>query len=62
MLVLSRRKDDATEIYTPTGVTIKLVIVDVIQEGPNRYCVKLGIDAPYEYNIVRDNAKVRVPK
>lgn len=53
MLVLTRYPNESIDI----GDNIKIRIVSV--EGER---VRIGIDAPKDVNIIRDNAKVRHPK
>lgn len=53
MLVLTRYPNECISI----GENITVKIVDV--QGDK---VRIGIDAPKDVNIIRDNAKVRHPK
>ena len=56
MLVLSRKQGEAIYIRGPDLAPIKVIVVGIDHNG-----VRLGIDAPREYLIVRDNAKAREP-
>lgn len=53
MLVLKRRIDESITI----GKDIRVVVVGVLDGS-----VTLGIEAPKDIKIVRDNAKVRKPR
>mgnify|MGYP007100161034 CR=1 FL=1 len=48
MLALTRRKDEAIVIYTPTGETIEIGIADV---GGGK--VRIGVEAPPDFQIIR---------
>lgn len=50
MLLLRRRAEEAIVITTPTGDTIRLLVLGI---EAHRY-VDLGLEAPREYNIVRE--------
>ena len=54
MLVLSRRRDEAIVIRNRFGTEIRLVVVDI--RGSK---VRLGIDAPPEVSIVREEISPR---
>ena len=52
MLVLSRRRDEAIVIRNRFGVEIRVLVVDV---RGNK--VRLGIEAPRDVSIVREEAQ-----
>lgn len=52
MLVLTRRRDEAIVIRNRSGTEIRLMVVDV---RGNR--VRLGIEAPPEISIVREEVR-----
>lgn len=54
MLVIEMKRGDGVEI----GDGVKVRILRVRKNGK----IKIGIDAPPEVRIVRDDAKVREPK
>ena len=62
MLVLGRVIDQEITITVPKGqmfdTEIKVRIVDIIRG----HVVRLGVVAPKEFQVLRDNAKVRVEK
>ena len=49
MLILERRSNESIIIQTPDGSTIKIHMIDT-----TRGKVKVGIDAPEDYLILRD--------
>ena len=53
MLVLGREIGDTITITGPDGTVIELTIVDI-----RRLKMRIGIDAPKEWKIVRDDAKI----
>ncbi|HEY3967590.1 MAG TPA: carbon storage regulator [Planctomycetaceae bacterium] len=55
MLVLTRRRDEAIVIRNRFGTEIRLLVVDV---RGNK--VRLGIEAPPEVGIVREEIRPRV--
>lgn len=54
MLVLTRRRDEAIVIRNRFGTEIRLLVVDV--KGNK---VRLGIEAPADVNIVREEVRPR---
>lgn len=56
MLALTRRKDEAIIITTPTGEVIEIGIADV---GGGK--VRIGIEAPTDFSIYRKEL-VNVPR
>jgi len=54
MLVLTRRRDEAIVIRNRFGTEIRLLVVDV--KGSK---VRLGIEAPPEVNIAREEVRPR---
>ena len=54
MLVLTRRRDEAIIIRNRFGAEIRLMVVDV---RGNK--VRLGIEAPAEVNIAREEVRPR---
>ena len=54
MLILTRRRDEAIVIRNRFGTEISLLVVDV--KGNK---VRLGIDAPADVNIVREEVRSR---
>ena len=54
MLILTRRRDEAIVIRNRFGTEIRLLVVDV--KGNK---VRLGIDAPADVNIVREEVRSR---
>ena len=52
MLVLSRRRDEAIVMRSRAGIEIRLLVVDV---RGNK--VRLGIEAPPEIEIVREEVR-----
>ena len=55
MLILTRGIEDAVTVTTPLGeqVTVKVL------SFPSSNTVRLGFDAPGDFKILRDNAKLR---
>jgi carbon storage regulator len=56
MLILTRRRDEAIVIRNRFGTEIRLLVVDV--KGNK---VRLGIDAPADVNIAREEVRSREP-
>ncbi len=56
MLVLTRRRNEAIVIRNRFGTEIRLVVVDVTGGK-----VRLGIEAPVDINIVREEVSLRQP-
>jgi carbon storage regulator len=54
MLILTRRRDEAIVIRNRFGTEIRLLVVDV--KGNK---VRLGIDAPADVNIAREEVRSR---
>ena len=52
MLILKRTLDQKIYIEVPGGDVITIMVTKIQRDG-----VKLGIDAPKNYQIVRDDAK-----
>ena len=57
MLILKRMRDDEIYIDLPTGDKITIMVTDVGKDY-----VRLGIEAPREYQIYRDDAVKREPR
>ena len=49
MLILARRQEESVVITTPAGEDIKILIMDAYHGF-----AKLGIDAPSDYGILRE--------
>lgn len=56
MLCLSRKVGESLEINVPPCEGGKIKIFFVSQRGPN---TRIGIEAPVEFQILRDDAKVK---
>ncbi|HUT60741.1 MAG TPA: carbon storage regulator [Phycisphaerae bacterium] len=52
MLVLTRRKNERLDITTPDGTVITIIVV----RAEHGVC-RLGIEAPHEVTILRDDAR-----
>ena len=59
MLILYRRAGDKVYIKLPNGQVATIMVTHVAADGTG---VKLGLDFPTEYPILRDNIKVDKPK
>ena len=59
MLILEREAEESVEITTPSGDVIRIVHCGQAQ---NKKRIRLGIDAPRGYEILRDDARVRIPQ
>jgi carbon storage regulator CsrA len=53
MLALSRLKDERIFI----GDKISILVIDIFEREDGKLSVRLGIDAPRDVQIVRDNTK-----
>ena len=57
MLILTRRTEEAVAITCPDGRQVVVRVLGIV-EGAAR----LGFDAPADYKILRDNAKLRTER
>jgi carbon storage regulator CsrA len=55
MLILTRGIEEATTITTPSGEEITVKVMGF----PNRNAVRLGFQAPQNFKILRDNARLK---
>jgi carbon storage regulator CsrA len=61
MLVIARKINERFKIHVPEGVhgDIEIVITDVTGSGT---CVRIGIEAPREMGVTRDDAVSKTRK
>jgi carbon storage regulator CsrA len=58
MLILTRGTEEAVTVTTPRGEQVTVKILGF----PTKGTVRLGFDAPNDFKILRDNAKLRMER